>query len=177
MHRPTATPYRAPSHRFNAEPELYDPGLFCAALNLTFTEDDYFGHPHRMTLSQRDVPGLTRAAIPLLVAAGVKAISVGENRDLRPVNVPPIFKWRDKATGTEMLALFHPGGYGASLRGRQRNSAGAGEGLQAGPEPGATDGLRFRGYPFGGDCVEVPAARTALCYVRIADSSRWLIRS
>jgi hypothetical protein len=46
--------------------------LFDAALNLTFTEDRHFGHPKRMTLSQRDVPGLTRAVIPLLSRAGVK---------------------------------------------------------------------------------------------------------
>ena len=31
--------------------------------------DDLFGLPHKITLSQRDVPGLTRASIPLLVQA------------------------------------------------------------------------------------------------------------
>ena len=137
---------------FNAEPELYDPGLFQAALDLTFAEDDHYNHPHRMTLSQRDVPGLTRAAIPLLAASGVKAVSVGENRDLKPVNVPPIFRWHDAASNTSLIALFHAGGYGAS-------DTDAPEGLYV----NAADG-EVKGYPFGGDCVEVPAARTALCY-------------
>ena len=38
---------------FNAEPELFTPELFDAALNVTFAEDDHFGHAHRRTLSQR----------------------------------------------------------------------------------------------------------------------------
>jgi hypothetical protein len=59
----------------------------------------------RMTYSQRDVPGLTRAAIPLLAKAGVKGVTVGENGACAPVNVPPIFLWRDNATGTEVIAL------------------------------------------------------------------------
>lgn len=33
----------------NGEPEMYDASLFDAALNMTFREDDYFGHPHRRT--------------------------------------------------------------------------------------------------------------------------------
>ena len=135
---------------FNAEPELYGASLFLGALNVTFTEDDYYGHAHRTTLSQRDVPGLSRAAIPLLAQYGVKAVSVGENRDLRPVNVPPIFTWRDTGTDTEVLAMFHAGGYGATdhePEGLHINGDGA-----------------LRGYPFGGDCVEVPAAKAALCY-------------
>lgn len=48
---------------FNGEPELFTPELFDAALNLTFAQDDFFGHPRRRTMSQRDVPGLSRAAI------------------------------------------------------------------------------------------------------------------
>jgi hypothetical protein len=97
---------------FNAEPEVCTPELFDAALNLTFRLDDLFGHPHRKTLSQRDVPGLTRAAVPLLARRGVRAVSVGENSQAAPYAVPPIFMWRDEATGTEVLALFHALGYG-----------------------------------------------------------------
>lgn len=42
---------------FNAEPELFTPELFDAALNLTFEQDAAVGHAPRRTLSQRDVPG------------------------------------------------------------------------------------------------------------------------
>ena len=97
---------------FNAEPEVCSPELFDAALNLTFRLDDRLGHPHRQTLSQRDVPGLTRAAVPLLARRGVRAVSVGENSQVAPYAVPPIFVWRDEATETEVLALFHALGYG-----------------------------------------------------------------
>ena len=31
-----------------------------------------------LTFSQRDVPGMTRGVVPLLRAAGAKAVSVGE---------------------------------------------------------------------------------------------------
>lgn len=100
---------------FNGEPELFTPELFDAALNLTFEQDAYFGHAKRRTLSQRDVPGLTRAAIPLLVARGVEGVSVGENSQVAPSAVPPVFLWRDNATGTEVVALFHALGYGGAF--------------------------------------------------------------
>ena len=69
---------------FNAEPELLTPELFGAALNLTFTEDAWFGHPRRRSFSQRDVPGLTRAAVPLLARANIGLVSVGENSQCAP---------------------------------------------------------------------------------------------
>ena len=104
---------------FNAEPETLSPELFDAALNLTFAEDDYFGLPHKKTFSVRDVPGLTRAAIPALARRGVSAITVGENTQCAPVKVPPIFLWKDEASGTEAIALFHAGGYGRRRRRRR----------------------------------------------------------
>ena len=42
-------------------------------------EDDHYGQPHKQTLSLRDVPGMTRAAIPLLHRRNISAVSVGEN--------------------------------------------------------------------------------------------------
>ena len=82
---------------FNAEPELFTAELFDAALNLTFRQDDFFAKKRRKTLSQRDVPGLTRAAIPLLARRGIQGVSVGENAQVAPSAVPPIFVWRDNA--------------------------------------------------------------------------------
>ena len=74
---------------------MFTAEMFDSALNLTFGEDEYFGHSHRRTLSQRDVPGLTRAVIPLLQKRNVSGVSVGQNSQCAPVNVPPIFVWRD----------------------------------------------------------------------------------
>ena len=127
---------------FNAEPELYTPELFDAALNLTFRLDDRFGQPRKRTLSQRDVPGLTRSAVPLLARRGVRMVSVGENMQIAPVNVPPVFVWSDLASGSEVLGLFHANGYGRRRRlggaAGAEGGAGAGAGAGAGTGPGAS---------------------------------------
>lgn len=44
---------------------------------MTHELDRAFGLPPKVTASQRDVPGLTRAAVPILADEGVKAISGG----------------------------------------------------------------------------------------------------
>jgi hypothetical protein len=97
---------------FNGEAELSEPGMFAAALNLTHSLDDRFALPHKATLSQRDVPGLTRAALPALTAAGVRALSVGINPFSTPPYVPRAFVWRDVGTGVNVTAMFHPYYYG-----------------------------------------------------------------
>ena len=60
---------------------------------------------------QRDVPGLTRASIPVFVSRGIKAISVGVNAGSAPPGVPRFtpFIWRDEPSGTQILAFWHPG--------------------------------------------------------------------
>lgn len=55
--------------------ELFDASLLSYAVHLTHDLDRQFGVPPKVTMSQRDVPGLTRAAIPVLAFAGVKAVS------------------------------------------------------------------------------------------------------
>ena len=97
---------------FNGELELSEPSMFAAALNLTHSLDDRFGLPHKATLSQRDVPGLTRAALPALTAVGVRAISVGVNPFSTPPYVPRAFVWRDLGTGVNVTAMWHPFYYG-----------------------------------------------------------------
>jgi hypothetical protein len=90
----------------NSEPEMYDPTTFAAGLALTFRQDAYYGHKPRQTLSQRDVPGMTRSVIPLLRSMGVQAVSVGENGACAPVNVPNIFRWVDNRTNTDVIAMY-----------------------------------------------------------------------
>jgi hypothetical protein len=63
-------------------------------------------------MSQRDVPGMTRAVLPLLAANGVKCISIGCNGGSASIGAGPISVWRDTASNTDMLLLYHPGGYG-----------------------------------------------------------------
>ena len=123
------------AYPFNGELELHDPFVLDAALNLTFSLDDRFGVPHKQVgsenhrilscpvthlatarspqvLSQRDVPGTTRSAIPRLAANGVGAITVGVNGGSTPPNVPRAFLWRDPVSNVSIPAMWHPRGYG-----------------------------------------------------------------
>ncbi|KDD75034.1 hypothetical protein H632_c912p2, partial [Helicosporidium sp. ATCC 50920] len=63
----------------NAHIELFDSSLLAFAVQLTHGLDDRFKVPRKRMLSQRDVPGLSRAALPTLAAQGVRAVSVGVN--------------------------------------------------------------------------------------------------
>lgn len=60
---------------------------------------------------QRDVPGFTRNAIPILTAEGVRAVTIGVNGGSAPPGVPKNtpFIWRDEASGTELVTVLHPG--------------------------------------------------------------------
>lgn len=57
--------------------ELYDADLLAYAVRMTHDLDRAFGLPPKTTASQRDVPGLTRAAVPILADQGVQAITGG----------------------------------------------------------------------------------------------------
>ena len=64
---------------------------------------------------QRDVPGLTRAALPVITnedwMRGVKMLSVGVNGGSAPPAVPwnQPFLWRDEGTNSQIIAMWHPG--------------------------------------------------------------------
>ena len=58
---------------------------------------------------------MTRSVIPTFVAAGVRAISVGVNDASAPPGVPNLFNWSHPESGTSVIAMYHPGGYGWSI--------------------------------------------------------------
>uniref|UniRef100_A0A6B2KYN8 P-type domain-containing protein n=1 Tax=Arcella intermedia TaxID=1963864 RepID=A0A6B2KYN8_9EUKA len=97
---------------FNSEPELMDLSLVEFAIQLTHDLDKSFNLPPKTVLSQRDVPGMTRAIIPILLANGIKAISVGVNGGSSPPDVPKSFIWRDEETSSEIHTFYLSGGYG-----------------------------------------------------------------
>ena len=98
----------------NAEPAIMDPALIKAGLAMTFALDDKFGQPHKGVLSQRDVPGLARALIPILKGKGVRGISIGAHEDSKhAAKVPPCFVWRDAASNTSVIMLYTWPGYGS----------------------------------------------------------------
>jgi hypothetical protein len=76
----------------------------------THALDDLFKVPHKTVISQRDVPGVTRAVIPLMKKAGVLAFSEGVNGQVQPPSVPNIFNWTDPLSGESIVFLLHPRG-------------------------------------------------------------------
>lgn len=98
---------------FDAQFEIMAPALIKAGLQLTRTLDNEFNQRPKATVAQRDVPGMTRAVLPLLHEQGVSAISIGVNEASSPPDLPPCFLWKDPASGVSMPMLFTWPGYGA----------------------------------------------------------------
>jgi hypothetical protein len=63
-------------------------------------------------MSQRDVPGSTRAIIPHLVKHGIRALSEGVNGASAPPALPKAYTWYDPTSGQSIIGMQHPGGYG-----------------------------------------------------------------
>ncbi|EGD76851.1 hypothetical protein PTSG_08199 [Salpingoeca rosetta] len=97
---------------FDAELELLSPTTLRLAFELTHALDAQFGLKPKRVLSQRDVPGIPRAALHPLASSGVRAVSVGTNGGSTPPNVPRVFLWKDEQTQTSMLTMYLTGGYG-----------------------------------------------------------------
>lgn len=144
---------------FAGQPEILDGELFAWAItNITHAIDDELHVPHKTVFSTRDVPGLSRAAVPWLVRSGVIGISVGANTGSSPPGVPSVldtaqkggpsraFLWRDEGSGTEVIANFHGGGY-----------AGFG-------------GQNLYAQDMLGDCVIAEGLDEAMCYSWMGDN-------
>ena len=99
---------------FTTHTELMDEELFEFGLSLSQTLDARFG---RKTIAAKmtDVPGHTRAIIPLLARAGVKLLHIGVNHMSAVPDVPKAFRWRDPETRDEVVVVYCRG-YGGTLR-------------------------------------------------------------
>jgi hypothetical protein len=96
----------------NNEPESGDASLLLGGVDAVHRLDDKFGLPHKVVMSQRDVPGVTRGIVPLLRTRGVVAFSEGANGAFTSPQLPLLFNWTDSASGDSILYLNHPKGYG-----------------------------------------------------------------
>lgn len=85
--------------------ELLDAELFRYGLSLSQRLDARYG---RETIAGKmtDVPGHTRAMVPLLAQAGVRMFHVGVNPAASVPDVPPVFIWRDDPTQTEVIMMY-----------------------------------------------------------------------
>lgn len=95
---------------FTTHSELMDADLFAFGLGLSQRLDRRFG---RRTIAAKmtDVPGHTRAIVPLLAAAGIQFLHIGVNAASTSPDVPPLFVWRDPG-GAEVVVMYQRGGYG-----------------------------------------------------------------
>jgi hypothetical protein len=97
----------------NGEAGAYaDAALFDAALALPQHLAKLLGLPAPTAVSQRDVPGWTRATIPLLAKRGINGLTIGAGQPPGKPDVPPIFVWKDVESGTDVVVTYESG-YGA----------------------------------------------------------------
>lgn len=137
----------------NLQPEVFPEWLLKAGFDIGIDLDKKFGKKRDFkVMSQRDVPGLTRAVIPILVEKGIHAVTVGVNNMSPPPAVPnPTFRWvqTTSAGNSEVMAMWHPGGYPDN----------------PGPNPKTPGGLSRK------DCVVIPGFEDALCFAFRTDNS------
>ena len=103
----------------NAQYSLLSGSLLRAGLDMTFDLDSAFNQSQKKSVSLRDVPGLTKAMIPLLTEKGVTTVSVGANGASTPADVPPCSIWKGHGEDDEILLLYTWPGYGEMFSGLQ----------------------------------------------------------
>jgi len=98
---------------FTTHTELMDAPLFRYGLSLARRLDERFS---RRTIAAKltDVPGHTRAMLPLLAEAGVRFLHIGVNGACPHLDIPPIFLWKDEETGASVMVAYQPS-YGQLL--------------------------------------------------------------
>jgi hypothetical protein len=93
--------------------ELTDADLFRSGLAIGGELDERFGR--RTTAAKMtDVPGHTRAMVPLLAEAEVTFLHLGVNPAWPLPDVPPVFRWRS-SEGAEIIVAYQAGGYGGEV--------------------------------------------------------------
>eukprot|EP01084_Bolivina_argentea_P142466 250270_1 len=97
---------------FNSQMEIYDSSMLKFGLQLSQDLSTSLHAPTSSIISQRDVPGMTRSMIPILIDNNITAISIGVNTGSSPPAVPNIFKWKDTNSNISIISMLNPGGYG-----------------------------------------------------------------
>jgi len=93
--------------------ELMDADLVRSALGISAELDERFGVA-TTAAKMTDVPGHTRALVPLLAEAGVTFLHLGVNPAWPVPEVPPAFRWRSP-DGSEVVVAYQEGGYGGDV--------------------------------------------------------------
>ena len=108
---------------FNTEYELaYNADMVDAQFQLSRELADELGVPRPRVLSLRDVPGTTRALIPLLARNNITALTVGVNNGAPNPAMPNPGRWVDTRSNTSVL--FMQTGPGVGYPAREANHGG-----------------------------------------------------
>jgi hypothetical protein len=91
---------------FTTHSELMDASLFRYGLSLSQALDRRFG-TRTLAAKMTDVPGHTRAIVPLLVEAGIKFLHIGVNEASTPPDVPAVFLWQAADEGDIVVTYQH----------------------------------------------------------------------
>lgn len=97
---------------FTTHTELMDADLFRFGISLSQELDKRFGKT-TIAAKMTDVPGHTRAIIPLLAEAGVEFLHIGVNPSSTVPQVPPLFRWQSPE-GKELVVMYESG-YGSAF--------------------------------------------------------------
>lgn len=99
---------------FTTHTELMDAALFRCGLGLAKELDARFG---RTTIAAKmtDVPGHTRAMVPLLAEAGIEFLHIGVNPASKAPEVPAAFCWRHEERAA-VRVVYDKGSYGGLTR-------------------------------------------------------------
>ncbi len=93
---------------FTMHVEMADAPLYEYGLSISKKLDERFGKK-TIAAKSTDVPGFTKAAVPLLAKAGVKLVHIGVNGVSALPDVPPIFRWR---CGDSDIIVIYDKSYG-----------------------------------------------------------------
>lgn len=91
---------------FTPNTEVFSAELFRRALAISKRLDERFG---KQTIAAKltDVPGHTRAMVPLLAEAGIELLHIGINGGIVGATLPPMFNWVDQRSGTSIAVVYH----------------------------------------------------------------------
>ncbi|XP_055957826.1 uncharacterized protein LOC130013170 [Patella vulgata] len=132
----------------NMQYEMMDRSLIEFSLQLSDDLDEMFKIQRKYkTVSQRDVPGMSKALLPIFASKGIVAITVGVNPMSAPPGVPDIFNWQYQ--NKSLIAMWHPGGYPQA----------------PGTGPGKPGGMSKQ------DCVMFPGFPEVMCFAFRTDNS------
>ena len=98
---------------YTLQSESADAALYAGMLRLSQRLDARYGK-RTVAAKMTDVPGHTRAIVPLMADAGIRLLHVGTNPVAAVPQIPAICRWRDRASGKEIMLMYN-GDYGSDM--------------------------------------------------------------